>query len=119
MLISIDTRILRQVHVAAVSTSNLTPKQRRHLSGLGHVLQPIVTVGKEGVTDAVVAALEQAMVDHELVKVRVGSSATEDRNSVAARLAERADADLVSVVGKTMLIYKPHPEKPTIKLPKK
>jgi RNA-binding protein len=105
--------------VAAVSTSKLTPKQRRHLSGLGHVLQPIVTVGKEGVTDAVVAALEQALLDHELVKVKVGSSASEDRKDVAAMLAERAEADLASIVGKTMLIYKAHPDKPKIKLPKK
>jgi RNA-binding protein len=78
-----------------------------------------VTVGKEGVTDAVVAALEQALLDHELVKVKVGSSASEDRKDVGAMLAERAEADLASIVGKTMLLYKPHPEKPKIKLPKK
>ena len=101
-----------------VSTSKLTPKQRRHLSGLGHTLQPIVTVGKEGVTDAVVAALEQALLDHELVKVKVGSSATEDRKDVGAALAERTQGDLASILGKTMLIYKAHPEKPKIKLPK-
>lgn len=83
------------------------------------MLQPIVTVGKEGVTDAVVAALEQALLDHELVKVKVGSSANDDRKEVAASLSERAGAELASIVGKTMLIYKPHPEKPTIKLPRK
>jgi RNA-binding protein len=103
---------------AAVSSSKLSPKQRRHLSGLGHTLQPIVVVGKEGVTDGVVAALEQALLDHELVKVRVGNSATEDRKDVGNELAKRTEADLVSVVGKTMLIYKAHPEKPKIKLPK-
>jgi RNA-binding protein len=105
--------------VRPVSTSKLTPKQRRHLSGLGHTLQPIVTVGKEGITDSVVAALGQALLDHELVKVKVGSSATDDRKDVAPALAERTEADLVSIVGKTMLIYKAHPEKPKIKLPKK
>ncbi len=102
-----------------MSGSKLTPKQRRHLSGLGHTLQAIVTIGKDGLTDAVVAALEQALLDHELVKVRVGSSSSEDRKEVGARLAERADAEQVSVIGKTMLIYKAHPEKPKIKLPKK
>ena len=102
-----------------VPSFKLTPSQRRHLSSLGHKLQPIVTVGKEGVTEGVVAALEQALLDHELVKVRVGSSATEDRKEVAEELAEKANAHLASVVGKTMLIYKAHPEKPTIKLPKR
>ncbi len=101
-----------------VSTTKLTPKQRSHLSGLGHTLQPIVTIGKDGLTDSVVAALEQALLDHELVKVRVGNSSSEDRKEVATRLAERAAAQLASVVGKTMLIYKAHPEKPKIKLPK-
>lgn len=101
-----------------MSTFKLSPNQRRHLSGLGHALQPIVVVGKEGVTEGVVAALKQALLDHELVKVRVGNSATEDRKDVAAELAKSTEAELASVVGKTMLIYKAHPEKPTIKLPK-
>ena len=105
--------------MAPVPTSKLTPKQRRHLSGLGHTLQPIVTVGKEGVTDSLIAALEQALLDHELVKVKVGSSANEGRKDLAPLLAERTGGDLVSMVGKTILIYKVHPEKPTIKLPKK
>ena len=104
--------------MAAVSTFKLSSKQRRHLSGLGHALQPIVIVGKEGVTEGVVAALEQALLDHELVKVRVGNSASEDREQVADELAKRTQADLASVVGKTMLLYKAHPEKPKIKLPK-
>lgn len=101
-----------------MSTSKLSPKQRRHLSGLGHALQPIVTVGKEGVTEGVVSALEQALLDHELVKVRVGNSATEDRKLVAEELATRAEAELASTVGKTILIYKAHPETPKLKLPK-
>ncbi len=81
-------------------------------------MQPIVTVGKEGITDGVVAALEQALYDHELVKVKVGKSSTEDRLEVGEPLAQRTKAHNISVTGKTMLLYKRHPEKPTIKLPK-
>ncbi len=102
-----------------MSKSPLSPSQRRYLSSLGHHLQPIVTVGKDGVTDGVIAALEQALLDHELVKVKVGSSSTEERHDVPEQLTGKADAQFVSMIGKTMLIFKPHPEKPTIKLPRK
>ena len=101
-----------------MSNAKLSPKQRRHLSGLGHTLQPIVIVGKEGVTEGVIAALEQALIDHELVKVRVGNSATANRKDVADELLKKTAAELAGLVGKTMLLYKAHPEKPKIKLPK-
>ena len=105
--------------MAAVSKKVLSPVQRRYLKSLGHHLQPIVTVGKEGITDGVVAALSQALLDHELVKVKLGGSSTEDRHEVAGPLAQRSGAHEVSLVGKTMLLYKTHPDKPTINLPKK
>ena len=53
----------------------LTGKQRRALRALGHHLEPVVQVGHAGITDGVVAALEQALWDHELVKVKLGSEA--------------------------------------------
>ncbi len=101
-----------------MSTLKLNPKQRRHLKGLGHHLNAIVTVGKEGISDTLIVALKEALLQHELVKVRVGNSATGDRHEVADELAKRTNASLASVLGKTMLIYKRHPEKPVIKLPK-
>ena len=104
--------------MAIVSQNKLSPAQRSYLKSLGHHLQPIVTVGKEGVTDGVVAALKQALLDHELVKVKVGKSSTDDRHDVAGPLAERTGSHNVSLIGKTLLLYKRHPDKPTIKLPK-
>ena len=89
----------------------------RHLRGLGHHLDPIVQVGKEGVTEGLVAAAGQALLDHELVKVRIGSEAPEDRKETAAALAAAAKAELIQVLGRTCLIYKRHPNKPTILLP--
>lgn len=101
-----------------MSKTKLTPAQRSHLKSLGHHLQPIVTVGKEGITDGVVAALEQALFDHELVKVKVGKSSTDDRYDVAGPLTERTGAHEVGLIGKTLLLYKRHPDKPKIQLPK-
>jgi RNA-binding protein len=96
----------------------LTGKQRRHLRGLGHALEPIVQVGKDGVTDALVSATEAALAQHELIKIRVGGNAPDDRHDVGEALAQRAHAELVQVLGNTVLLYKPDPKEPRIALPK-
>ena len=96
----------------------LTGKQRRHLRGLGHALEPIVQVGKGGIDDGLVAALDQALVDHELVKVKVGESAGMDRHQAADALAERTQSQVAQVLGNTVLLYRARPDDPEIALPK-
>lgn len=93
----------------------LTGKQRRALRAMGHHLEPVVQVGHAGITPGVVAALEQALWDHELVKVRVGSEAP-DRKAVAAELAQATGAELAQVLGRTLLLYKPNPDEPRIEI---
>lgn len=95
----------------------LSGRQRRHLRGLAHPLQPVVRVGKEGVTDGVVAAVEAALHDHELIKVRVLEGCALDRGEVGARLEETNAAHLVGQVGRVVILYRRHPEAPTIRLP--
>ena len=95
----------------------LTGKQRRHLRGLGHSLQAIVQLGKDGVTDSVIAALDQALDDHELVKVRIGANALVERGEVGDILASKTRSDLAQVLGNTLLFYRKHPEEPQIRLP--
>ena len=94
----------------------LTGKQRRALRALGHHLEPVVQVGHAGVTAGVVAAVEQALWDHELVKVKVGSEAPGDRKVVAAELAAATGAELAQVLGRTLLLYKANPDEPRIEL---
>jgi RNA-binding protein len=95
----------------------LTGKQRRHLRGLGHKLQVIVQLGKGGVDEGVVAAIEQALADHELVKIRVGENAEVDRHVAADDLAAQTKSEVAQVLGNTVLLYRAHPEKPVIELP--
>jgi RNA-binding protein len=95
----------------------LTGKQRRHLRGLGHGLEPIVQVGKGGIDDGLVAALDQALLDHELVKVRVGESASLDRHEAADALADRTKSQVAQVLGNTVLLYRARAENPEIALP--
>lgn len=95
----------------------LRGKQRRYLRGLGHHLDPVVLVGKEGVSDGLVGAADAALVTHELIKVRLGESAGEDRHGLAEELAARTQSELVQVLGRTALLYRARPEEPTIRLP--
>jgi len=94
----------------------LTGNQRRYLRALGHHLSPVVQVGHQGATEGVIGALAQALQDHELVKVKL-AQAVEDRPEVAEALATGTGGTCVQVLGRTLLIYLPRPEKPTIKLP--
>jgi RNA-binding protein len=94
----------------------LTGKQRRALRAMGHHLVAVVQVGHAGITPGVLAALEQALWDHELVKVKVASEAPGDRKAVAAELAEATGAELAQVLGRTLLLYKPNPDEPRIEL---
>jgi RNA-binding protein len=98
-------------------TTSLKGKAARHLRALGHDLSPIVSVGKEGVTDGLVAATKTALLTHELIKVKVQSEAPVDRKEAASQLAERTESALAQVLGRTFLLYKRHPKKPKIALP--
>jgi RNA-binding protein len=96
----------------------LTGKQLRHLRALGHSLDPVVQLGKQGLTDNVVAAVDSALEQHELVKVRVGTECPDERHDVATALAPRTKSETAQVLGRTVLLYRRHPKEPKIQLPK-
>jgi len=86
---------------------------RRQLRAAGHHLSPVVQVGKEGMTEAVLRQLDGALVDHELVKVKMGTETPEDRFEAADALVAGAEgAQLAQILGRTLLVYRRHPEKP-------
>jgi RNA-binding protein len=96
----------------------LSGKQRRHLRALAHDLRPIVQVGKGGIDDGLIAAVEQALLDHELIKVKVGESAGLDRHEVSEAIASKTTSEIAQVLGNTLILYRAHPEKPVIELPR-
>jgi RNA-binding protein len=87
-------------------------KLRKTLRAAGHHLAPVVQVGKEGVTAALLAQLDEQLGAHELVKVKIGTESPEDRFEAAARLGEAAGAQVAQILGRTVLVYRKHPEKP-------
>lgn len=96
----------------------LTSKQRARLRSLAHDLDPVVRVGKDGLTDAVIDAAEEAFNTRELLKARVLDAAMEDARDVAHALADRLDGvRVVQVIGHVAILYRPHPDDPQIELP--
>ncbi|MGH0033604.1 MAG: YhbY family RNA-binding protein [Myxococcota bacterium] len=89
--------------------------QRKYLRALAHERRPLVQVGEGGMSAAVMRALDQALLDHELVKVRLREP--EDKKASARELALRSGSELCGLVGHTVILYRPHPESPTIELP--
>jgi len=96
----------------------LTGKQRRHLRALGHHLDPMVQVGQDGVSDAVVGQADAQLDAHELIKVKIGESSPQDRHEAADMLAARTQAQVAQVLGRTVLLYRPRKDKPRIVLPR-
>ena len=96
----------------------LTGKQRRFLRAEAHALEPIVMVGKEGLSPTVVEAVRAALLAHELIKVRVLDTAPVERREVSERLPAMVKAELAGLVGRVVIIYKRHPQAPKIVLPK-
>jgi len=85
---------------------SLTQNQKKHLRKLGHALQPVVLIGQQGLTDAVVRETSLALEAHELLKVRARVGERELRDEILSTLAERTGSDLVQTIGNVGLFYK-------------
>jgi RNA-binding protein len=93
----------------------LSGRQKRHLRALAQQLAPVAWVGEAGLSDGVVRAVDEALAQGELVKVRM--HAPPDKHALAAALAAAAGAELAGLVGHTAILYRAHPEEPRIALP--
>ncbi|MEX2205527.1 MAG: ribosome assembly RNA-binding protein YhbY [Myxococcota bacterium] len=83
--------------------------QRRHLRGLAHPLAPVVMIGKEGLTEAVLAKTDRELVAHELIKVRFGDW-KEEKRELLAQMAEKLLAEVVGVVGHVGILFRQNRE---------
>jgi len=98
-------------------TRMLTGKQKRFLRALGHVLKPVITVGKGDISEALIKETSEALASHELIKVKILESCLMDRHEVAAELSAGCQAEVAQVLGRTLLLYKAAKE-PRLELPK-
>ena len=90
---------------------HLTPAQRKEKRGEAHHLDPVVLIGADGLTDAVVKEADIALNAHGLIKVRVFSDVRADREAALSTLADRLNAAPVQHIGKLLVLWRPLPPK--------
>jgi len=95
----------------------LRGKQKRFLRAMGVTMDPILTIGKDGVGHNTIVQADGALAARELIKGRVLQTAPDEPAAIAAAIAEETGAALVQVVGRNFLLYRRNPEEPKIELP--
>lgn len=95
----------------------LTGKQKRFLRSKAHHIQPIFQVGKGGVNSNLVKQVEEALEARELIKVSVLQNCDVDKDTVASELSNGSRAQLVQVIGSTIVLYKESVNQKRIELP--
>lgn len=93
----------------------LSAAEKKHFRGIGHHLKPAVLMGGKGLTEALLAELERALEDHELIKVKVSAEDRDARQALIAALVTHTGCAVVQAIGNITLIYRPA-RKPNPKL---
>ncbi|KLV07624.1 MULTISPECIES: ribosome assembly RNA-binding protein YhbY [Photobacterium] len=97
---------------------NLSTKQKQYLKGLAHNLKPVVLMGANGLTEAVLAEIELALDHHELIKVKVAAEERETKFLIVDAIVRETKAEKVQVIGNTLVLYR-QSENRKIELPRK
>ncbi len=90
---------------------NLTPSERKEKRADAHHLDPVVMIGGDGLTPAVVKEVDAALNAHGLIKVRVMSDDRDSRQEALATLSEKLNAAPIQHIGKLLILWRPIPEK--------
>jgi RNA-binding protein len=123
-VISIGTAQVSMIPCQAIRTRvnaermALTSSQTRYLRGLAHPLKPVLMLGGKGVTVGVLKELEQALDDHELIKVRLTGGDRAARAADLAKLIESSHAEAVQTIGHIAVLYRRNAQQPGIALPR-
>ena len=94
----------------------LTGKQKRFLRHEAHHLNAIFQVGKEGVNSNQAKGISEALESQELLKVKILESCQQDKNEIASELSLKLDAEIVQILGRTIILYR-ESEKEIYRLP--
>lgn len=92
--------------------------QKKFLRSLGHDLKPTIAIGKNGLTEAVLAELENTLGIHELVKIKMRYDDKEQKQSMIEKIIAHSQTELVQVIGGVMVIYRAFEKEPVISLPR-
>ena len=89
---------------------SLSQAQKKAFRSIGHYLNPVVTVSENGISEGVLAELDRALTDHELIKVKLALPERDDRSAMLDELLAASGAERVQSVGKTALLYRQNPQ---------
>ncbi|MDG2916698.1 ribosome assembly RNA-binding protein YhbY [Bisgaard Taxon 10/6] len=96
----------------------LTTKQKQYLKGLAHHLNPVVMLGGNGLTEGVLAEIDNALNHHELIKVKVAGADRDTKQLIINAIVRETHATEVQTIGHVLVLYRPSDE-PKILLPRK
>lgn len=88
----------------------LKGSQRKRLRELAHNLDPVIQIGKRGVTDEVMRQIDNVLTDHELIKIRFNDF-KDEKKGLSARIAQETGSELVGMIGHVAIFYRENPEK--------
>lgn len=94
----------------------MTSKQRAYLKGLAMTMEPIAHVGKSSVTPELISSIDEVIEKRELIKISVLKNCLDDPKEIANVIAERTRSQVVQVIGKKIVLYRPNKDKPKIVL---
>lgn len=96
----------------------MTSKQRAYLKSLAMDMEPVLNLGKASLTPEFTVSVEEALKARELIKLNVLKNCADDISAIASTLAEHTHSEVVQVIGRKIVLYKPNRDKPKIVLPK-
>ncbi|MGW8193399.1 MAG: ribosome assembly RNA-binding protein YhbY [Desulforhopalus sp.] len=105
-----------------MTAPNLTARQKQYLKGLAHPMNVLVQIGKEGLSPRIIETVNNELMHHELIKVKIGNNSGLEKHGTAETLASDSHSVLVQLIGKVVVLYRPNPERPREKrivLPKR
>lgn len=94
----------------------MTSKQRAYLRSLASTIQPIYQIGKSEISPELTKGIDEALEARELIKISVLKNCMENPASLAEILAERTNSEIVHVMGKKIVLYRPSKKNPKIEL---
>ncbi|CAM3990180.1 ribosome assembly RNA-binding protein YhbY [Vreelandella rituensis] len=89
---------------------SLSQAQKKAFRSIGHHLSPVVTVSENGVSENLLAELDRALNDHELIKVKLALPERDDRAVMISELLADSRAELIQTIGKMALLYRHNPQ---------
>ena len=95
---------------ATDNASTMDAKTRKRLKQIAHHLDPVITVGEQGLSDNLLAEANRALADHELIKVKLQSSDRNARTELGDALASRCNAAVIQKIGKVVVLYRANPD---------